>query len=198
VDIGAYRGDIPRLFLQEAVHGHVIGFEPNPNNYRYLKRRFPTSQIEQVALDNRSGLKTFLRGRDRPARSRLAAMGSKGQMAGGTNEQLEVLVTTLDDYFGNDDRVDFIKIDAEGAELEILQGGIKVLSANQPFMVIEHGLSPSQSAVTKSFELFQLVREEIHLKLFSLDRLVTKISNSADFIDSLRAANDYFFTAPQE
>ena len=159
MDIGAYRGDILRLFLQEAVHGQVIGFEPNPINCRYLKRRFPASQIEQVALSNRRGLETFLRDKDRPARSRLATVNSKDQMAGGGTEQLEVLVTTLDDYFGNDNRVDFIKIDAEGAELEILQGGVKVLSANQPFMVIEHGLSPSQSNITNSIKLFQLVHK---------------------------------------
>ena len=198
MDIGAYRGDILCLFLQEAVDGQHIGFKPNPINCRHLKRRFPTSQIEQVALDNRSGLKTFLRGRDRPARSRLATMGSKGQMASSATEQLELLVTKLDDYFGNDDRADFIKIDAEGVELEILQGGIKVLSANQPFMVIEHGLTPSQSAVTKLFELFQLVHKELRLEIFSLDRLVTEIPNSADFIDSLRAGSNYFFTTPKQ
>ena len=197
VDIGAYRGDILRVFLQKAVDGQVIGFEPNPINCRYLKRRFPASQIEQVALGNQHGLGTFLRDKDRPARSRLATVDAKG-VAVGANEQLEVLVTTLDDYFDNDDRIDFIKIDAEGAELEILQGGIRVLSANQPFMVIEHGLSPSQSAITKSFEIFQLVHEELRLDIFSLYRLGTKITNSSDFIDSLRAGNDYFFAAPQK
>jgi len=198
VDIGAYRGDILRLFLREAVDGQVIGFEPNPINCQYLKRRFPASQIEQVALGNRHGLETFLRDKDRPARSRLAAVSPEDQMADGANEQLEVLVTTLDGYFGNDGRVDFIKIDAEGAELEILQGGIKILSANQPFMIFEHGLSPSQSAVRKSVELFQLVCEEIRLEIFSLDRVGAKITHSSGFIDSLRAGNDYFFAAPKK
>ena len=82
-DIGAYRGDILRLFLRAAVDGRVIGFEPNPVKCQYLKRHFPASQIEQVALGNRRGLEIFFRDKDRPARSHLAAVDSTGQMANG-------------------------------------------------------------------------------------------------------------------
>ena len=195
MDIGAYRGDILRLFQRAAVDGRVIGFEPNPVNCQYLKRHFPASQIEQVALGNRHGLEIFLRDKDRPARSRLAAVGSTGQVAGGANEELEVLVTTLDHYFDEDIRIDFLKIDAEGAELEILKGGIQVLSKNQPFMIIEHGLSSSLPAVAQSLEIFHVVHEQIGLDIYPLDQLKRKISKSSEFLNLLRTGSDYFFAA---
>jgi len=197
VDIGAYRGDILRLFLQQAVDGQVIGFEPNPINCRYLRRRFPASQIEQVALGNRHGPEIFLRDKDRPARSHLAAVDSTGQMANGVKEHIEVLVTTLDAYFNKDVRIDFIKIDAEGAELEILKGGIQVLSENKPFMIIEHGLSSSPSAEAQSLEIFQVVNQEIGLEIYPLDQLKRTISNSSEFLNLLRTGSDYFFAAPR-
>ena len=197
MDIGAYRGDILRLFLQQAVDGQVIGFEPNPINCRYLRRRFPASQIEQVALGNRHGPEIFLRDKDRPARSHLAAVDSTGQMANGVKEHIEVLVTTLDAYFNKDVRIDFIKIDAEGAELEILKGGIQVLSENKPFMIIEHGLSSSPSAEAQSLEIFQVVNQEIGLEIYPLDQLKRTISNSSEFLNLLRTGSDYFFAAPR-
>jgi len=192
VDIGAYRGDILRFFLRAAVDGRVIGFEPNPVNCQYLKRHFPASQIEQVALGNRHGLEIFLRDKDRPARSHLAAVGSTGQMGDDANEHLEVLVTTLDQYFDEDIRIDFIKIDAEGAELEILKGGIHVLSENKPFMIIEHGLASSPSGEAQSLEIFQIVHQEIGLEIYPLDQLRRTISNSSEFWNLLRTSRDYF------
>jgi len=197
VDIGAYRGDILRFFLRAAVDGCVIGFEPNPVNCQYLKRHFPASQIEQVALGNRHGLEIFLRDKDRPARSRLAAVGSTGQMGDDANEHFEVLVTTLDDYLNKDARVDFVKIDAEGSELEILKGGVQVLSENKPFMIIEHGLSSSPSAEAQSLEIFQVVNQEIGLEIYPLDQLKRTISNSSEFLNLLRTGSDYFFAAPR-
>ena len=197
VDIGAYRGDILRFFLRAAVDGQVIGFEPNPINCRYLKRRFPASQIEQVALGDRHGPEIFLRDKDRPARSRLAAVDSTGQMANRAKEHIEVLVTTLDTYFNKDAHVDFVKIDAEGGELEILKGGIQVLSKNKPFMIIEHGLSSSPSAEAQSLEIFHVVNQEIGLEIYPLDQLRRTISNSSEFLNLLRSGSDYFFAAPR-
>lgn len=197
MDIGAYRGDILRLFLQQAVDGQVIGFEPNPINCRYLKRRFPASQIEQVALGNRHGVEIFVRDKDRPARSHLAAVDSTGQMANRVKEHIEVLVTTLDAYFNKDVRIDFLKIDAEGAELEILKGGIQVLSEYQHFIIIEHGLSSSPSAEAQSLEIFHVVNQEIGLEIYPLDQLRRTISNSSEFLNLLRSGSDYFFAAPR-
>jgi len=124
-------------------------------------------------------------------------VGSTGQMGDDANEHFEVLVTTLDAYFNKDARVDFVKIDAEGGELEILKGGIQVLSENKPFMIIEHGLASSPSGEAQSLEIFQIVHQEIGLEIYPLDQLRRTISNSSEFLNLLRTGSDYFFAAPR-
>ena len=47
------------------------------------------------------------------------------------------LIVTLDMIAQNLDRVDLIKIDAEGEEINILKGGQKVLNHFKPFVIIE-------------------------------------------------------------
>jgi FkbM family methyltransferase len=52
---------------------------------------------------------------------------------------VNVAVERLDDFCTREglDRVDFIKIDVEGAELHVLQGGEKIIEAHHPAMLIE-------------------------------------------------------------
>jgi FkbM family methyltransferase len=53
--------------------------------------------------------------------------------------RVEVSVDTLDDYFlaSGHDRLDFMKIDVEGAELLVLQGGLQTLANHKPLMFME-------------------------------------------------------------
>jgi FkbM family methyltransferase len=55
-------------------------------------------------------------------------------------ESREVEIRTLDQYVGASDlsRVDFIKIDVEGFELEVLKGAIETLSKHKPTMILEY------------------------------------------------------------
>ena len=53
-------------------------------------------------------------------------------------------------YYGVKETIDFIKIDAEGAELEILEGGLKELRRSQPFMIIDHDFSANDLQLQKS------------------------------------------------
>ncbi len=51
---------------------------------------------------------------------------------------IEVPVVLLDDYFsGKTDRIDFIKIDVEGMEFEVLSGARRLLEAHRPTIFYE-------------------------------------------------------------
>ena len=66
-----------------------------------------------------------------------AGPDSNAEFAG----QVPVIVSVdrLDDFCASEaiDRVDFVKIDVEGAELQVLEGGRKVIEAHRPTMLIE-------------------------------------------------------------
>ncbi len=56
---------------------------------------------------------------------------------GETFEVLSVPVVSLDEYFGREDKVGLLKIDAEGAEFEILKGAERILRQHGPLLVFE-------------------------------------------------------------
>ena len=54
------------------------------------------------------------------------------------------------------DPVEFIKIDVEGAEFEVLQGAWKVLQANKPLVLFECGLGGADVYGTTPDDIFDL------------------------------------------
>jgi FkbM family methyltransferase len=138
VDVETCCDDILRVFLRHAIGGSMIGFESDPSNHTFLTSRFPSTQFEQVTLsdtDETPGL--FVT--SQPARNHLVDHIERNIQSDGPDENIKVRVTALDRFFATDKEIYFIKIDAEGAELKILERGLKALRRSQPFMVIEHG-----------------------------------------------------------
>src|SRR5947208_4552300 len=59
IDIGAYNGRVLSEIVRLAPHGSHIAYEPLPQKYRLLKKRFPSVDVRQAAVSNRSGETTF-------------------------------------------------------------------------------------------------------------------------------------------
>src|SRR5262249_26220258 len=54
-------------------------------------------------------------------------------------------------------KVRLIKIDVEGAELQVLAGSIKTLSRDKPIIVFEHGLGAAEYYNTRPEQVFELL-----------------------------------------
>jgi FkbM family methyltransferase len=127
VDGGAFDGDSIRIFI-ERVRGafeRVIGFEPDPETFERLKRNFAgDSRIEPIAkgLYGRTDSLSFV-----ADASRGAGIHAQGD--------LTIQVTSLDDVLDGD-RVSFIKMNIEGAELEALEGARKSIAKWGPRLAI--------------------------------------------------------------
>lgn len=67
-----------------------------------------------------------------------------------------VRMVSLDDMF-SDDRIDFIRMDIEGAEIEALRGAKGILSRQRPGMILEW--IPDNSTAGESVELFDLLKK---------------------------------------
>lgn len=68
---------------------------------------------------------------------------------------LRVEVTSLDEYF-SDTKVDFLRMDIEGAELQTLKGSRNLLKSNQELMIVLEW-SPENITESESLELFDLL-----------------------------------------
>ncbi len=130
IDGGAYKGETSFWFLSKGA-GKVYAFEPDFYNFSVLSKNIKRNKLEgkiipiQKALSNKIG--TFF----------FHTTGSGGStLFNGGNETIEGI--TLDYFVEKEglERLDFIKLDVEGAELEILEGAVETIKKFKPKMAI--------------------------------------------------------------
>jgi FkbM family methyltransferase len=136
VDIGGNRGEVLELMAHYAPGGHHFAFEPVPPLAARLAERFPGATIKQIALADYGGTARFSYVVDADAYSGLS---DRNLASNHVIEHIDVEVARLDDVLPEDFRPDFIKIDVEGAELQVLRGAERVLSEHRPPIWFEHG-----------------------------------------------------------
>ena len=137
VDIGCHQGQFLREFVRLAPQGRHWAFEPIPHLAEALRREFPSVQVMDAALSDRSGESSFFVLPDAPARSGL----HKREFIGNSGARREIRVRTerLDDLVPPATQVDFIKIDVEGAEGPVIKGSLETIRRSRPCIVFEHG-----------------------------------------------------------
>jgi FkbM family methyltransferase len=131
VDVGANIGDILTGILAAAPNGKHVGFEPVPWLADDLARRFPDVAVRREAASDSAGTASFTVLRESPSRSGLTATSEE------VGELVSVETVRLDDALTAPPA--FIKIDVEGAELEVLRGARETLRSHRPIVAIEHG-----------------------------------------------------------
>jgi len=142
LDCGAFRGMFSLLGL--FITGYTYyGFEPHPLSFKRAQENVTLNMLKRthlynVALLDKPGtgiLKSPLQ--SRPGKLGLSTLGTPKRFT--AREQNEVDVTTLDTFMVQEklEKVDFIKIDVEGAELLVLEGGKELIEAFHPPMLIE-------------------------------------------------------------
>jgi protein O-GlcNAc transferase len=164
VDIGASYG-VYSLAMAKAVEpsGQVWSFEPARGPAAFL-----TSSTQRNHLDNLDVSQVALSARSGSASLRAADDSELGSIV--TEEDLgadydRVHVVTLDDCARNHGwkDIDFVKIDAEGEEARIVEGGRRFLSEQSPLVLFElkHGDQQNFSLLNKfpdaGYQLYRLV-----------------------------------------
>ncbi len=140
VDGGTYNGDSIQLFI-EHVGGHyskIYGFEPDGRTFKVLRQRFgntPGIELHNCGLYSTSGMLGFSADSSRAAK---------------IDEQsaTRIRVAKLDDVVS--DRVTFVKMNIEGAEIDALEGSRRTIASWAPKLAI--------SAYHRASDLWRLAR----------------------------------------
>jgi FkbM family methyltransferase len=122
--------------------GAVVAFEPLPANVAAVKHNahlnsFAQVAIQSLALGKEDGTAKFALSSD-PNWGSLASVGTPAASIG----ELEVRVARLDSLIrqGAVPRPDLMKIDVEGAEVDLLEGAAETLRSARPTLFIDlHG-----------------------------------------------------------
>ena len=129
LDVGAYRGTFTRHALRQGAR-QVVAFEPEPVNYTCLEKTFAAEiargavRLVKAAVWETSGTLHF------------QGSGTTGHVE--ETGETAVPATSLDDAVRELglERVDFIKMDIEGAERHALRGGSRTLQDFRPRMAL--------------------------------------------------------------
>jgi FkbM family methyltransferase len=190
VDVGAHVGTVTlRAARQVGPSGHVHSVEPTPANGDALLRNLRTNGLDNVTLHRCAA------GRE-PATAVLHEMGLSylNSLVGGLpyNRRLatvDVPVRPLDDLVSG--RVDAIKIDVEGAELDVLEGAERLLAENphmtlcvelNPMWLRQAGHEPLDLLDALSARGFRptLVADESRGRVVSVDEIWPAVAMRAD------------------
>lgn len=148
IEIGGHIGYISMYFAWlVGPNGHVHVFEPGPNNLPYLQRnlaKYPNISIHTQAVGRENSQLPFyvenLTGQNNTLLQHFDVYEANRSHAYSKEQYDTVIVDVIRlDSFVEEHAVqpDFVKIDVEGAELEVIRGMIGCLETHKPGLMIE-------------------------------------------------------------
>lgn len=156
-DVGAHYGYFTLLAAQlVGINGRVFSFEAAPRTFRILQqntRQQPQVEIFHRAVSDTAGNLVFY---EFPALHseyntlKIEQFKDLDWYEHNRPQEIEVSAVRLDDFFATKDRLpDVIKIDAEGAEFQIVQGLSGLLNRCNPIIILEYQQSSEETSVYK-------------------------------------------------
>ncbi len=168
IDIGANIGQ--NCSIMAAVsgpNGVIDAFEPHPEIFKELEqnhRQWPTDgfapvRLEQVALGSEERTARLVAGEEFDSNRGVARIENEGESSAGSHS---VKMKRLDDYLLDRPAPCVVKIDVEGAELQVLQGGCESLKQRRIRDLIFEDFEPQPNRLTDhlraaGFTLFALL-----------------------------------------
>lgn len=155
VDVGAHVG-LHVLHAGKSVEpgGKVIAFEPTPQVFQLLQRSVQLNGLGDVcacinvAVSSSEGTAT-LHLADCFGHNSLYDLGEE------QTAEVEVRTASLDNLLQDSGPIDVVKIDVEGAELDVLAGMREILAANRDIMlIVEYGVPHLERARITPSEWF--------------------------------------------
>ena len=172
VDIGAHIGRYTIIGAKRVgANGKVVAIEANPSNFEMLNRNIKLNQLTNIlSLNNavyskETKIKLYLPGEELGHTIYNTVMSDRAK---NEDKFVEVSANTLDYFLQLKEITDvnWIKIDVEGAEFEVLKGATNVLSKSKDIaLLIEiHNLSGGTNLYRPILEFLRLYNFKIEFE----------------------------------
>ncbi len=152
-DVGANVGLYTWVVHKVCPQRNILAFEPDPENFKLLEMTQSEANAKNLeiyphALSNKTGDTSFFQDTLTSATGCIAGKDKPWieQYLNGYSNTISVKTQTLDSVAKDDKIPSLIKIDVEGHEIEVLDGGRNILSEKKPPLIIE-SFPPRQATV---------------------------------------------------
>lgn len=141
LDVGVNMGSYLYFAEKFITDKNIYGFEPQPALYKRIKYLFPNINVYNIALTDTQGILKF----------KVPMVGNRESTGRGTlkidyieedetsNKMYDVQANTLDWFVAEKQisKISLIKIDVEGAEINVIKGGANTIRKFRPILLIE-------------------------------------------------------------
>jgi protein O-GlcNAc transferase len=131
IDVGANIGN-HAIFFASVIGGKVYSYEPHPTNFKRLTENIKVNELEHLI----SAKNIAIGATEGVCDITTPHPENMGQCVVQENASGKCVVKPLD-AFKFDTKISFLKIDVEGAELQVLQGATQTISQHCPYIFIE-------------------------------------------------------------
>ena len=197
LDIGANIGNYSKLLINKT-NAKIYAYEPLEKSFDELKKIKEKHKdrffIEKLALGNEDGIKKISSANDKSEKASFEKNLDKLSFIDKDNlKEFDVSIKKLDslNFFNSYSKVDFLKIDVEGYEYEVLLGGKKFIEFNSPkFIQIEinwHQLFKKInlyefSKLLKDYDIFKILPHGKNLVFIDPSRPENNIFHLSNFV----------------
>lgn len=179
IDAGAYLGGFMFYAAKKVGKNRkIIAFEPDPKNYQILKKSIEDSNFKNIILLNKA-LGDSVKEVELESANHFSSVVIKTSK----NPTYKVQQTTIDQEIGRlgIKKVDFIKMNIEGAEINAIKGAIKTLSNTRNLAISCHDVQGENTSLTikpllkkYGFDVKVLKRKKIVVDFGHIDVYGTK------------------------
>jgi FkbM family methyltransferase len=192
IEVGGHIGYMSLIFRSLVKDtGSVVVFEPSQENLKYLKintNKYPQISIVEKGLGNENKKAVLyvenVTGQNNSFLEDYQVFdeNNKNALNDGVREKVEVEMISFDTFISNNENKipDFVKIDVEGFESEVIEGALESIKKNKSVFIIE---------VTRNHEYIYNTFANANYEIFEEDG--TKIITLKQF-KSINYANRFF------
>lgn len=132
LDIGTNIGNHTIFFAKECYANKIYSFEPTEKTFSILTKNLQINHLEELV-----DAKNIALG-DQKTKADVICVDEKNCGGNKVNKNSDgtVIMETLDNL-SIKEKIDFIKIDVEGFEYEVLKGGMTTIDKNRPYIYVE-------------------------------------------------------------
>jgi len=199
-DIGAHKGETLKTFNECFLNSQIYSFEPFKGAFQFLAKeseKIPNSKAFNIGFSDFNGKKEFYNYVD-PSNPNISALNSLFNLKDEKfiptvtkKEVVECEFQTLDNFTEKNkiEYIDLLKIDVQGAEYQVFQGGAKLLKDKRINTIFMEVMIVEFYENQKDFIFYLSYFKQQGYELKGIYNLISDSSNQTLYFDAVFSAN---------